>query len=650
MTQEKSFRQNNNLVSLICSLPYWWLGIKGYQAAMLPSKTPDFLGLYSWEKIFGIVGIFSTCVISIKFVHPKLCSWIEAFLRKLNFSLPSPYLCFICLFVLGSLFAVSRGTFVGEDISAQVLSTQHFISGKINAANKVLVPSTEDLSTNSQKWHVRPPGASWFALPGMFLGLPIGHAIKFSLVFVGVLGGLGWIKLSYKLGIREQGLIYLSFLLGLSIGISINRFGTMNSTLFAIVPWMLLWAIQISRQNSHNKKDNLQSIVLIAFFYLLLGCFCLLKMSGLIVALTIGFVPALLVYSKKTAPKKNPLLLLLVILSPLLLCPAKVLNSFNTEQLGFDSQKLYQNQDYNKQSFLWGENFVESTKGKMMILSALGSPGYALSMKPLIHSTRDFFLQFEPFNYWSSKNKINAHAFMCGILGILILFPTILMINGNKKNFSELTLKILTVFYIIPFLGLAILSYLHGFNYSLYSTHTTEYFLLLLFPFIILWESSLVKSLAFKAFIMLVLALPILSIINLLPTHIDKEIISTTEKERGLSSSRFSQAIDYIENDSENSLDIIYFLPQGDTGDLVLRTKMRNMATHFASYNFPQHSHFKTSKELSVYLVYDKKLAEIPEFLKATNEKFLNAISEEIILKGSIIVKKIKLNPDLSVS
>ena len=122
---------------------------------------------------------------------------------------------------------------------------------------------------------------------------------------------MGWLKLSNKLGVRKQGLIYLSLLLGLSIGLTINRLGTMNSTLFAIVPWMLLWAIQISAQNSHNKKDILRSVVLIAIFYLLLGCFCLLKMSGMIVALTIGFVPGLLVYLKKTGLRKNYLLLTL---------------------------------------------------------------------------------------------------------------------------------------------------------------------------------------------------------------------------------------------------------------------------------------------------------------------------------------------------
>ena len=95
-------------------------------------------------------------------------------------------------------------------------------------------------------------------------------------------------------------------------------------------------------------------------------------MSGMIVALTIGLVPVLVLYLKKTVLRKNHLFLTLVILSPLILLPLKLLNSFNNENLGFDSHDLYTSPDYNKQSLLWGNHFVESTNGKMLLLSALG--------------------------------------------------------------------------------------------------------------------------------------------------------------------------------------------------------------------------------------------------------------------------------------
>ena len=67
-----------------------------------------------------------------------------------------------------------------------------------------------------------------------------------------------------------------------------------------------------------------------------------------------------------------------------------------------------------------------------------------------------------------------------------------------------------------------------------------------------------------------------------------KEIysIGVTEKNYGLSSSRFSSAIDVVEKDSRSKDDVLYFLPAGDMSDLVLRTKLRTLATHFAGDNF----------------------------------------------------------------
>ena len=184
---------------------------------------------------------------------------------------------------------------------------------------------------------------------------------------------------------------------------------------------------KIPKQERYLQKRRFNSN-----FYLLLGCFCLLKMSGLIVALTIGFVPIFLVYLKKIALKKNHLFLSLVILSPLILIPLKILNSFNSENIVFNSHELYTTPDYNQQSLLWGEHFVESTKGKMLLLSALSSPSYALPLKTLIHSTRDFCLQFQTFIDWSNTNKINPHALICGIFGIITLIPIILLIEKIK--------------------------------------------------------------------------------------------------------------------------------------------------------------------------------------------------------------------------
>ena len=121
--------------------------------------------------------------------------------------------------------------------------------------------------------------------------------------------------------------------------------------------------------------------------------------------------------------------------------------------------------------------------------------------------------------------------------------------------------------------------------------------------------------------------------------------IGKTEEEYGLSSSRFSSAIDVIEQDSNNTLDVVYFLPAGDTGDLILRTKMRTLATHFAGDNFPKTSQLATAMPLSVYCAYDSFLNENNSFLKALDSKFPKKISSELIFSDLITVCKIQLVP-----
>ena len=67
------------------------------------------------------------------------------------------------------------------------------------------------------------------------------------------------------------------------------------------------------------------------------------------------------------------------------------------------------------------------------------------------------------------------------------------------------------------------------------------------------------------------------------------------------------------------------------------------MAMHFAGRKLSQVSPFKTSKILNIYLAYDKKLSALPKFMEATTQKFPNSELKNKVLKGSIIVKKIKL-------
>jgi hypothetical protein len=123
----------------------------------------------------------------------------------------------------------------------------------------------------------------------------------------------------------------------------------------------------------------------------------------------------------------------------------------------------------------------------------------------------------------------------------------------------------------------------------------------------------------------------------------ESEQIALTEKERGLSPSRFSSAIDVIENDSTNHLDILYFLPANNMSDLILRTKMRSLSTHYAGDNFPQMDEFKTTKSLNVYCAYDSSLSNDPIFNNSILSKFPQAHAVNTIFSGDVTVKKLQL-------
>lgn len=213
------------------------------------------------------------------------------------------------------------------------------------------------------------------------------------------------------------------------------------------------------------------------------------------------------------------------------------------------------------------------------------------------------------------------------------------------------------VFLTIPFLGLAAISFLHGFNYTLYSSHTIEYALLLSLPVC----HSLFLSIKTKHITTILLsgicfAIPLTSSLgSLLSISFSRNNFqaSVTEKERGFAARDFSSAINLIEEDSQYDSDILLFLPSGDLGDLYLRTRLRTLGLHFAGDNLPKAKAFLSSKPLIIYCAYSVILKENQEFQKALKSKFPQSVFSEEISQSSnncVVVLKIHLDPNYSVN
>ena len=279
-----------------------------------------------------------------------------------------------------------------------------------------------------------------------------------------------------KIGVGKNGQYFLSILLATTLGFAINSFGTMNSVLHSLVPWMMIYSIHLVSVFRTEEKLVWFKIGVALIFFIILGLFCLIKTSGMIVALTIGVSPIIiLLTSKLDKTKKYRSTSILLIISPLTLLPYFLIEKINELETGTSSDNMYRKVDYSKQTALWGNHFTESTQGWKLGVSALGSPGYAMPPNIIAHNIRDCLVQFKQFNDWANANMLNPHVLVSSLWGIVLISLYAWCIIQNRSELSALSLVVISCFFTIPFLGLAAVSYLHGFNYSLYATHTIEY-------------------------------------------------------------------------------------------------------------------------------------------------------------------------------
>ena len=68
--------------------------------------------------------------------------------------------------------------------------------GDISFPNSFTSPEPTDLSINRSNWNIRPPAASWIPVPGLFVGLSVGNSILIALYALGLVSGIGWLKLA----------------------------------------------------------------------------------------------------------------------------------------------------------------------------------------------------------------------------------------------------------------------------------------------------------------------------------------------------------------------------------------------------------------------------------------------------------------------
>lgn len=319
---------------------------------------------------------------------------------------------------------------------------------------------------------------------------------------------------------------------------------------------------------------------------------------------------------------------------------------------GQTADELYGNIVSDVEAPLTGKHWLTSTRSVWLAWSFVAAPGYALPTKSVANGFRDLGKQSPRFCSWMDSHQINEHVLIAGLVGLVLTLILLKQLFHIQNHLND-QLKVLVIcFTTIPFIGLAILAYRFQWNYLLYHSHTYEFWWVLLIPIVIGIGIPQKMKLYNVVLIGVGIAFPITKNFETMVGRIfnlEAYWASNTEPQRDLTKSRFSEAIESVEEDSKNHLDILLFLPVGDMGDLILRTKMRTLATHFSGDNFPDTGLFKTSKALNVYCAYDSSLASNKKFIDSFDSKFPQKIFKEVIHSEIITVLKITLTPSSSI-
>ena len=299
------------------------------------------------------------------------------------------YKIYLIISLLAGIYIFPKPCSVGEDISKQILSSHLYLNGKVNFPNYDNIIDPKDLSKTHEKWISRPPGVSFFLIPFLFFGLPVGLSIKFSLYLLKIVTGLGWLRIACKFNVSRNWMQFFAIILGLSM-LNLNfNFSSASIITAATFPWLLLWVIGLSAENS-PKSSKIFHLKL-TFFYLALGIHAFFKLSSLLSLTALASIPFLLSYNFGSLNFRRLSLYCLCSLS--FFVPYILLNYINYKLTGIGSD-IYGGQDFNAQHELWGHYITESTRGWMLVASLVSHATYSTSLQFVLHGFRDFFFAF----------------------------------------------------------------------------------------------------------------------------------------------------------------------------------------------------------------------------------------------------------------
>ncbi len=366
-----------------------------------------------------------------------------------------PYLIFLFIislfYILGSIYPYQIET----DVAFQLKSLQQFLDGSSHLFNSLVIPDPHELSANIQRWIAWwPPGILFVFFPLIYLGLPLGIAVKLTTFILFTVGGWGWLKVAELLKARWLTKILLSITLPIyAIGYATTSvasgIGAGDILPFAFMPWMFLLTLRITADSSWQHKSLTVKGLMFFVFGVLLGSVYWMKYSAFPVAITlVCYTIFSLVFEHKQTKAAQKLMLIIVFLISFIV-PFILLTALNKALLGISTAvDQYATADFLKQN-------------QNSLLIALSSLGLSF------FQSTDWIQHFIFFHKGFAGLPESVDTFQRNLIfqasGIPGTFLAIYLLAKSRKSAGTFALMVLTTF--IPIAVLLYLSLKVGYNF-----------------------------------------------------------------------------------------------------------------------------------------------------------------------------------------
>jgi hypothetical protein len=205
----------------------------------------------------------------------------------------TPYFVFLLIvslfYALGSIYPYQIET----DVAFQLKSLQQLLNGSSNLFNALVIPNPNDISADIQRWIAWwPPGILFIFFPLIFLGLPLGIAVKITTFILFIAGGWGWLRVAELIEAKSLTKILLSITLPIyAIGYATTSvasgIGAGDILPFAYMPWMFLLTLRMTTFSSWQHQSLSIKGLKFSSFGLLLGLVYWMKYSAFPVAIAL---------------------------------------------------------------------------------------------------------------------------------------------------------------------------------------------------------------------------------------------------------------------------------------------------------------------------------------------------------------------------